>query len=249
MRLWGEGEDETVHLPFYLKDAYKLAEEFCRLLGRRMEGAGFLKTLLLRRVGSGMAAGKLTAEKLLHEWKDPTPQDDEDENEGDEESRAVARTLTEEERGLLTSFVDVLEPNQETDPKYAVVYKCFRLGLPYINRVIIPQSGIRIEDYFTVYPQLPKAVGDVHGRFMIRVEIPARKAGHGVLVTFGSAPPPDQPGERAYVLDIYDMFKPIEPLAFERLREGIEIAHGNVETAFEGSITEKLRSLFQPEAS
>ena len=48
-------------LPLYLQDAYSCAEEFCRLLGRRVKGAGFLKTLLLRRLGSSIRAGELSA--------------------------------------------------------------------------------------------------------------------------------------------------------------------------------------------
>lgn len=123
-----------------------------------------------------------------------------------------------------------------------------RLGLRYINRVIIPQRGVRMEDYFTVYPQLPKAMGDTHGPFMIRVELPSQKGGHSVLVTFGSAPP-DKSGEIAHLLDLYDIFKPAEPLPFESLPGEVLVAHSNVETAFEGSITDKLRTLFEPEGS
>ena len=68
VRLFGEGEDEAVTLPPYLQDAYDAAQEFCRLLGQRVRGAGFLKTLLLRRMGSSIYAGKRTTEKMLSTW-------------------------------------------------------------------------------------------------------------------------------------------------------------------------------------
>ncbi|MEI2750208.1 MAG: hypothetical protein V9E88_15790 [Ferruginibacter sp.] len=41
----------------YLREAYNHAETFCKLLGERMQAAGFLKTLLLRRIGSTIHAG------------------------------------------------------------------------------------------------------------------------------------------------------------------------------------------------
>ncbi|MFQ5614392.1 MAG: hypothetical protein ACE5H9_19900 [Anaerolineae bacterium] len=51
VELLGEGPNEAIPLPGYLRQAYELAEEFCQTLGR---GSGFLKTLLLRRVGSSI---------------------------------------------------------------------------------------------------------------------------------------------------------------------------------------------------
>jgi len=44
-------DDESIGLPLFLQDGYGAAEEFCKLLSSRMN-SGFLKTLLLRRVGS-----------------------------------------------------------------------------------------------------------------------------------------------------------------------------------------------------
>jgi hypothetical protein len=50
VKLYGEDNRDAIILPLYLDDAYKLAEEFCRLFSKRSRGGGFLKTLLLRRV-------------------------------------------------------------------------------------------------------------------------------------------------------------------------------------------------------
>jgi uncharacterized protein (TIGR04255 family) len=121
-----------------------------------------------------------------------------------------------------------------------------RLGLRYINRVLIPETQIRMEDYFTVYPQLPQAMGDIHGRFMIRVDLPHQEGGHAVLLTFGSAPP-EGPNQIAHLLDLYDIFKAEQPLPFDAIPSHVGFAHRNIETAFEGSITDRLRTLFQVE--
>lgn len=47
--------------------AYEAAEAFSRLYARRCPGAGFLKTILLRRIGSSAMAGIETAHRLLEQ--------------------------------------------------------------------------------------------------------------------------------------------------------------------------------------
>ena len=130
VRLFGEDDKDAVRLPPYLREAYGLAEEFCEKLGQRMKAAGFLKTLLLRRVGSSIHAGLKTAEKMLAEWEsieEEIEEDEEDEILDDDLAPAASkfsRSLTEEERGLLARFVEALKANQERDPKYTVVRHC-----------------------------------------------------------------------------------------------------------------------------
>jgi len=130
VRLLGESDREAIRLPPYLREAYELAEEFCTRLGQRMKGAGFLKTLLLRRVGSSIHAGLRTAERMLAEWDEI--EEDLEEDELDETpaeqvsptSGGFSRSLTGDEQHLLERFVAALRANQERDPKYAVVRQC-----------------------------------------------------------------------------------------------------------------------------
>ena len=68
VELYGEESDGSIPLPAYLDDAYDHAEEFCELLGERMQAAGFMETMLLRRVGSTIYAGQKTAERILRDW-------------------------------------------------------------------------------------------------------------------------------------------------------------------------------------
>jgi hypothetical protein len=118
VELLGEGDEEAIRLPPYLRDAYALAEEFCQLLAIRVKGSGFLKTLLLRRVGSTIYAGRNTAEDLLASWQQIAEGEDEDEESLEAET---FRSLTPTERAKLRAFVDALEANQERDPRYDVV--------------------------------------------------------------------------------------------------------------------------------
>jgi hypothetical protein len=121
VELYGEADEEAIILPLYLKDAYMRAEEFCKLLAQRVPGSGFLKTLLLRRVGSTIHAGRLTAEKMLSGWQD-VPENTEDEDEGVNTSQL--RLLTSAERIKLQEFLDALNANKDDDPKFDVVMKC-----------------------------------------------------------------------------------------------------------------------------
>ncbi|MGS0756771.1 hypothetical protein ACVBEH_20355, partial [Roseateles sp. GG27B] len=67
VKLFGEDHQGGLVLGSYLREAYTEAEEFSSLLQQRVKGAGFFKTLLLRRMGSSMEAGRRTVAKLLGE--------------------------------------------------------------------------------------------------------------------------------------------------------------------------------------
>lgn len=146
VELFGEGDDEAIRLPPFLREAYEMAELFCQTLGKRMKSAGFLRTLLLRRVGSTVIAGRLTAEQMLGTWQHiEIPEDDDDDDEADDDhgqTSSLSRTLTTEERALLKRFVDALSANQELDPKYERVLQYLR------NRKWLDRGCIIFSQYF-----------------------------------------------------------------------------------------------------
>jgi len=129
VELLGERDEDAIRLPPYLADAYALAEEFCAVVGARMQGSGFLKTLLLRRAGSTIFAGRKTAERMLGDWReDDIVEDEETESEQEDaiEPTEFGRSLTDEERKILSRYVNALKVSQDSDPKYAVVVECLR---------------------------------------------------------------------------------------------------------------------------
>ena len=129
------GEKETIKLTPYLKEAYECAEEFCELLSGRVRGGGFIKTLLLKRVGSTMIAGRSTAEKMLNwgiqsetafdedddEYEDEAPKRGKKKISSDGEIHSELKDLTEVERDCLRRFIKKLEANKDDDPKYELV--------------------------------------------------------------------------------------------------------------------------------
>lgn len=123
--LFGEKDEEAIVLPPYLKEAYGYAEQFCELLKKRVKGGGFLKTLLLKRVGSTIIAGKNTAEKMLINWGQVIGEEDYEEDEIEEEKALhnEIKNITDEEKDCLVKFIEILNANKEEDPKYKLLLK------------------------------------------------------------------------------------------------------------------------------
>lgn len=119
VKLFGEQPQESIVLPFYFQRAYTYAEEFCTVLSKRVKGAGFFKTLLLRRIGSTMYAGQRTVDKLLNEWstvpsEELVSEDEDDDVPGSDDMK----NLTPREIKLLQQCLSALKSDQENDPKY-----------------------------------------------------------------------------------------------------------------------------------
>ena len=121
-----------------------------------------------------------------------------------------------------------------------------RLGLRYINRVVVPETQFPMDRYFRIHPQVPRELSASHGPFMLRLDLPASSGEHRLLITFGSAP--SDAGTTAFILDLYDMVGIGPKEGFASLERRIDEAHANVEKAFEGAITDSARALFEGDA-
>ncbi|HLZ08269.1 MAG TPA: helicase SNF2, partial [Chloroflexota bacterium] len=135
VRLFGEKDDEAVTLPTFLRDAYEAAESFCDIVGRRPGlNSGFLKTLLLRRVGSSIVAGRKTAENML--GSSDADADEDDDAAGT--ARSALYPLLPAEASELMRFLDLLRHTSEEDPKAQVVDEILFRGVegsePWLER-------------------------------------------------------------------------------------------------------------------
>lgn len=129
VELFGEEDEDALVLNTYLREAYNYAEEFCRELSRRNSGAGFLKTLLLKRIGSSIEAGRNTGNKMLNEWKTYLGKSLEEEDFKDEKDLdkiSNIKDLTKAETDLLSKYVKVLESTKAVDPKYEKTVELLR---------------------------------------------------------------------------------------------------------------------------
>lgn len=127
VKLFGEDHNESIPMQLYLRDAYDLATHFCQLFAQRAQGSGFLKTLLLRRMGSSIYAGRKTAEYILsHNLEIPEEEDESDDDTF--EGSTPIENLTPEERADLRQFIDILSERQDDDPKYNKVLSLLSEG-------------------------------------------------------------------------------------------------------------------------
>lgn len=94
--------------------AYAAAEEFSHALGRRTRAAGFLKTILLQRLCSSFAAGRITAAKIL------SRQSLEEDSELASAS-GILSDLTPAEQQALEQVIAELERPEARDPKLTAV--------------------------------------------------------------------------------------------------------------------------------
>ncbi len=129
VKLFGEAQDDAVVLDGYLLEAYQEAEVFSKLLQQRVRGAGFFKTILLRRLGSSIEAGRVTISKLLGE--DPAScqaveDEDDDEHEDDLPLEALSASdqftnFTPAEVASLSRCLQLLRQGGDRDPKLETI--------------------------------------------------------------------------------------------------------------------------------
>ncbi len=134
VKLFGEENEDSLVLGGYLREAYEEAENFSALLQKRVKGAGFFKTLLLRRLGSSMEAGRRTISKLL--GYEPDIPDDEDDDEIEDEaqpqdlhlqpSKSDFKNYTAAERTSLERCLTLLKEGGTNDPKLGAVIAYLR---------------------------------------------------------------------------------------------------------------------------
>jgi uncharacterized protein (TIGR04255 family) len=118
-----------------------------------------------------------------------------------------------------------------------------RVGLRYINKVVIPRLSFNLSDYFAFYPYVPPEMAEGHGEFLMRVRITPLHTGHDLIVTFGSAPP-ELEKTTAFLLDYYNVAAADESSSRTAIERILTEAHDNVIHAFEHSITPAAQELF-----
>jgi hypothetical protein len=156
VKLFGEDNQSALVLGSYLRDAYEEAENFSRLLQQRVAGAGFFKTLLLRRMGSSMEAGRRTVAKLLANEVDEVT--DEDEDDADDEPPVQAgrpaqgvsdfKNFTEAEVKSLQRCLKLLREGGNNDPKLEALIGYLLGTIPGVTRGWLGLGCILFSQYY-----------------------------------------------------------------------------------------------------
>jgi uncharacterized protein (TIGR04255 family) len=143
-----------------------------------------------------------------------------------------------------THYVDYLPAMTELLTSYARMARPSRVrfaGQRYINRIVI-SAGEDPADFFTVYPRLARPSPE-GGVFALQVQTGLVPSGKVVLnlARQGS----DEEGCPVFLLDLYARTFDCPPLRCEEpeLQKWQDVAHSEVEQAFELALTDRCRAL------
>jgi uncharacterized protein (TIGR04255 family) len=130
--------------------------------------------------------------------------------------------------------------------KVATPKEIGRVGLKFQNLINIPQSVIRMEDYFTFYPALGDKLPQTHTSFLVGVVIPFDTGESQLRLELQSGM--SSKGNIASVLLTLDYYS-AKKVEWDDLRKWVETGHARIEDVFEGCLLDSTRSLFDPTGS
>lgn len=120
-----------------------------------------------------------------------------------------------------------------------------RVGLRYVNHIQIPADSVDLSIYFNFGPRLPAPMAaDPIRSLLLRADLDQESHRGHLVLTLATAPG-EGPGKPALILDLDFATTRAQDIALEGIDDWIEQAHNRIETAFEASITDQLRSLFE----
>ena len=136
--------------------------------------------------------------------------------------------------------VAAIEAHQQLQAEAQVA----RIGVRYVNHIVLPGDNLDLADWFTSSPTLPEGVGPAMAALMSRVET-IYDDGARLAITLATVQH-DKPGEQAFLLDLDLSWNAPEPLPLtDRVYDVIEHLHDREGTAFEAMITDATRERFR----
>lgn len=119
-----------------------------------------------------------------------------------------------------------------------------RIGLRYINHIEIPRTSVNLEDYFEFRPFQGRNLPQVLESFIVGSVFPSSDEQDACKVQLTNATC-EKPGHSAFLLDLDYFLSQPQPLPVNKASQWVETAHDQVESIFEGCITDKLRKIFE----
>lgn len=121
-----------------------------------------------------------------------------------------------------------------------------RIAVRYINRLSLPFQGVQLRDYLQVVPAIGDNLPNRIGQFLLRLEIVnPGDPGTRLIITEGRELNPAD--TRIFIVLDLDASKTValDPADYDSLFRAIEDLHTLGNDAFESSITDKARELFE----
>lgn len=115
-----------------------------------------------------------------------------------------------------------------------------RLGLRYVNRIVIPTPAVDLDEYFTCAPRSPEGLPDRMASLLSRVEY-VYDDGKKLIVTFATIEA--TPGTCAFLLDLDGVWEG-QGIGVDVVLPILDDLHERIGSAFETLITDKTREVF-----
>jgi len=119
-----------------------------------------------------------------------------------------------------------------------------RIGMRYINQIIIPETSVELSAYFRFMPQIPDEVTQGINNVLLQIQFTPRNSQHQIMTSLRSDIPSVE-GQTVFFLDIYDILPINNEADLSIILKSLNEAHENIERVFEGFITDKARKLFE----
>src|SRR5437870_5283202 len=118
-----------------------------------------------------------------------------------------------------------------------------RIGLRYVNRIEIGSPRVDLDGYFDFRPHLGERLPQDLASFIVGGILPFNEQQDMCKVQLTTAVA-DKPEINVFILDMDYFLLRSQAITPDHAMEWIEAAHENLETVFEGCITERLREIF-----
>jgi len=119
-----------------------------------------------------------------------------------------------------------------------------KMTLRYIDKIIIPETKFKFEEYFNYYIHYPEKIPDYYmTQIFIRSTLLFKDTNGSLSLTLSSAPS-SKKNESSYILDWEYFIKDFQGKQLNDISKWGEEAHKHIRTAFELCLTEKTKKLF-----
>lgn len=133
---------------------------------------------------------------------------------------------------IVKIYIDVTAPNSVT-----------RIGMRYINQIIIPETNVELSRYFRYIPQIPEEVTEGINDVLLQIQFTPRNSNHQVMTSLRSGISSIE-NQSVFLMDIYDILQLNNEINVSDMLNSLDDSHYNIERVFEGFITNEARELF-----
>lgn len=121
-----------------------------------------------------------------------------------------------------------------------------RYAVRFVNRIVVPEVGIELSDYFALHPTIPGQIPQTVTGMFLQLQMPQADLGNAAVAVINMAMVgPERPNTLAVVLDIdLSCAQEIEPGSAE-IWDLLERFRTRKNEIFEACITDKTRELFK----